>query len=93
MDLTKVKCFSCHPLGHKKCMCPNNKKPSAVKSHSALFGEALFSAAVLNNDVWISDTGATQHMTKFKDYFVKYTVFDEPKMITLGNRQTMIAHG
>ena len=67
-------------------MCPN-KRPLAVKSHSAPFGEALFSTAVLN------DTGATQQMTKFKDYFIKYTAFDEPKMITLGNKQAMIAYG
>ena len=73
-------------------MCPS-KKLSVDKSYSALFGDALLTTADLNDDVWISDTGATQHMTKSEEHFITYTAFDEPKVITLGNKQTMTAKG
>lgn len=94
VDLSKVRCFSCKEFGHKFWKCPN-KKPKPEKSTgtaAGLFGEALLTA-VPESGVWIADSGATQHMTKCKEYFMTYTAFEEPKAITLGNKRTMLAYG
>ena len=43
--------------------------------------------------VWISDTGASHHMTKSSAYFASYTSFNAPKAIIVGNQHTMLAYG
>ena len=84
-DMGKVKCYGCKEFGNFKNKCPNVKSaPSkSSASDSALFGEVLLT----------SDSGATQHMTKSKDYLVNYTSFNTPKPVTLGHKGVMMAYG
>ena len=57
-----------------------------------MFGDVLLTS-VPADGIWIADSGATQHMTKSKDYFVNYTSFNTPKPVTLGNKGVMMAYG
>ena len=92
-DTSKVKCYGCKEFGHFKNKCPNVKSaPSkSSASDSALFGEVLLTS-VPADGIWIADSGATQHMTKSKDYFVTYTSFNTPKPVTFVN-SVMMAYG
>lgn len=44
-------------------------------------------------DVWYIDSGATDHMCGHKNWFDKFEVFQVPKLIEIGNGQTMQATG
>ena len=63
-----------------------------VKKDAALLGEALVIEA-MDDDAWISDPGATHHMTKSRRLFTSYTAFDEPKPVVTGNQKVMLAYG
>ena len=56
-----------------------------------LFGEAFLPEAVDSTDVWIINTGASHYMTKTKEFFSRYSLFDELESITLGNQKPMLA--
>ncbi len=95
-DMSKIKCFKCGQLGHFQNKCQrtdSSHEQREQKKGSALFGEALLSETVNDSDIWVSDTGATYHMTKYGDYFVSYVAFDEPQPITVGNKGLMLAYG
>ncbi|XP_014285420.1 uncharacterized protein [Halyomorpha halys] len=48
----------------------------------------------LGGDQWVADTGATQHMTSSKDYFVSYQQFQSPTFcIQVGNYDLIKAYG
>ena len=64
-----------------------------MKHDSALFGEAFLSDVIDNKNVWIAVTGASYHMIKTKEYYSCYRTFDEPKPITLENKQLMLTYG
>ena len=93
-DMSKVKCYGRKEFGHVKNKCPKVKSAPAKSSAigSALFGEVLL-ISVPTDGLWIADSGATQHMTKSKDYFVNYTSFNTPKPVTLRNKGVMMAYG
>ena len=73
-----------------------NKKRSNGPSKSGAFTANevakphLFS---LNCYSWIVDSGATSHMTAYKEFMVNYSEFTEAKEIVLGNGKTTKAYG
>ena len=78
-DMTKVKCFHCHELGHFATNCPLKK--SKKKSLGGEVGEALTSqfeldfsliacmVSLMMGSVWYLDNGASFHMTSNKELF------------------------
>ena len=48
---------------------------------------------VPSSEVWLADSGATVHMTRFKNYFVEYEPFDVPKKVYIGNNDAILAYG
>ncbi len=100
-DHSKIKCYSCGNKGHFQNKCPNlkkddnDKKKDSDHSHKAeaLCGVALVMDGVSESSVWISDTGASHHMTNSTAYFSSYKMFDEPRPIIVGNQRTMLAYG
>ena len=56
-----------------------------------MFGQALITEEL--DDVWIADTGASHHMTKTREYFLSFSLYDKPKPVTIGNKSLMMAYG
>lgn len=46
-----------------------------------------------NNRLWIVDTGATDHITNNKDWFVSFECFKTPFEINIGDQSKMVALG
>ena len=92
------KCYGCGGKGHIRRNCP--KKQIGQKDFSARNGgdsDQAFISEVMNaeidNDVWVIDSGATDHITCHKDWFSTFECFVEPVTINVGNKSTMDALG
>ena len=78
-EMTKVKCFHCHKMGHFATNFPLKK--SKEKSSEGAMGEALasqfelkfslisFIVSSMMGSVWYLDNGASFHMTGDKELF------------------------
>lgn len=74
------RCFVCNEKGHRALNCPKNtNKPNAKKSfkesekkNDDLALLTALSANIINKDDWYIDSGATIHMTKWKDWLTNY---------------------
>lgn len=78
-DLSKIKCFNCHDIGHYITKCPH--KTSRKKNLGGVAGEALAShfefdftltacmAKTVMGSVWYLDSGALFHMTGCREFF------------------------
>ena len=95
-DFSKIRCYECNEFGHTKWRCPKGEKSrmlnqETVSKSSAMFGQALITEEL--DDVWIADTGASHHMTKTREYFSSFSLYDKPKPVTIGNKSLMMAYG
>lgn len=55
---------------------------------------ALIGTTDINrNDIWVIDSGATDHMSKRRDWFSTFQEFEEPVKIGMGNGTDMTAYG
>jgi hypothetical protein len=59
-DVIKVKCFSCHKIGHYASQCPNKKKSKKETQVAA----------------WIVDSGSSRHMTRMRLMFLSVSETD-----------------
>ncbi|KMQ87259.1 integrase core domain protein [Lasius niger] len=87
------KCYSC---GEKRYFCQNcPKKQKKPQDHSpkeeAFVCEAM--TAELDNDSWVVNSGATDHVTNRGDWFTSFEYFKTPAKIYIGNKTTMDALG
>ena len=91
----------CNKLGHwaKECSMKRAEGTTGKNkfNESAGFLSFVFGASADNCievDKWYCDSGATNHITANKQYFMSYTKFALPEQILLGKRGTsMLAHG
>ncbi|GFQ75380.1 retrovirus-related Pol polyprotein from transposon TNT 1-94 [Trichonephila clavata] len=83
------KCYVCRKPGHlaKDCW----KKGSKPKVEGDAFVCTV--EGVPESEVWITDSGASAHMTKHKNYFVDFTKFVSPKPVYVGNSDAIVAYG
>ncbi|XP_049800094.1 uncharacterized protein LOC126235416 [Schistocerca nitens] len=69
----------------------NNERQKEKVSENAVFTLCATGASTVNYiDVnkWYCDTGATKHITPNKQYFVLYSEFDVPEVVSLGRQGT-----
>ncbi|GFV13703.1 CCHC-type domain-containing protein [Trichonephila clavipes] len=83
------KCYVCRKPGHlaKDCW----KKESKPKVDGDAFVCTVES--VPESEMWIADSRASAHMTKYKNYFVNFTQFNSSKTVYLGNSDAILAYG
>ncbi|GFQ85283.1 retrovirus-related Pol polyprotein from transposon TNT 1-94 [Trichonephila clavata] len=83
------KCYVYRKPGHlvKNCW----KKGSKPKVEDDAFVCTV--EGVPESEVWIADSGAPDHMTKHKNYFVDFTKFVSPKPVYVGNSDAIVAYG
>lgn len=66
------RCYSCNQYGHKSTEC-NKQKPKNKTNKPSSSYAAVFVASSHYDDSWYIDSGASAHMTKTKNIFVKET--------------------
>jgi hypothetical protein len=81
--MSKVKCFACHKFGHYVGQCPNKKKKQTttsieVEEFSTKFDKEFFLIACLSSrttttNAWYIDSGASCHMTAFREHLTDLT--------------------
>jgi hypothetical protein len=92
-----VRCFKCDKLGHSHNVCPEKKKIQAdlaeikeekeeVKEYHAFY-LALASELNSNKNTWIIDSGASRHITGFKDKFESFSECTAEE-VTIGDNST-----
>ncbi|XP_050427367.1 uncharacterized protein LOC126837493 [Adelges cooleyi] len=88
-------CFWCKKLGHLKKDCKKYQKYQKdlgeAKSDSpstSLTGQAFYSESLVTDrkeNQWYLDSGATEHMTSNREWFVNYKKFRSPVEIRIGD--------
>ncbi|ODM88321.1 Copia protein [Orchesella cincta] len=70
------------PLGKQRASNSNNVESNEVTT------TAFVASAYQQCNTWISDSGASQHITGRDDWFISFTPFDHPKNISMLNNST-----
>jgi hypothetical protein len=88
------KCHNCGKVGHwvRECKAPkkpNDGKPKQTgndddKSHAFMVHSPQYRMEeTSNSDLWISDSGADQHISGKMDWFIDFEKFEIPKTVSL----------
>lgn len=88
-DKKPGKCFVCGKGSHWKKDCPERSNQSST---NALIGDSCMLAIDYENS-WFLDSGATEHMSKRREWFTNYVQLEQPHNITIGNGSKMQAVG
>ncbi|KAF2886204.1 hypothetical protein ILUMI_19969 [Ignelater luminosus] len=100
VDKTHIYCDYCKKPGHisKFCWYKKYKKNDKINKNAAFVGldfSEMNSVLVDFNDdeTWIADSGASEHISNQKKWFENYYEFDKPTEIKIGNGSVINAHG
>jgi hypothetical protein len=100
-DMSKVKCFACHKMGHYAGQCPNKKKQTAtsadVEEFSTRFKKEFsllvcLSSSATSTSVWYIDSGASRHMTYVCENFLDLIEIEDLEVV-LGDDSVVKAVG
>lgn len=92
------KCFYCQKLGHhikncrKRIVDEGRKQVNNVIDSPSLF-LATFSVNIAESHKWYLDSGATQHMTPNRDWFLNYSPLSSNERVFLGDNTSHITKG
>ncbi len=84
---TKSNCRACNLQGHWKNdpICPANKDKKSESS-------GAYAAGPLSN-LWIADSGASNHFCGDLQWFTKYEKYEVPKPVAMANNSKMLVEG
>lgn len=93
------KCHVCNKPGHWANECWHN--PKNMKNKTEEKGEGLISQLFVSEqkssdgkvDTWYFDTGASDHMSHRKEWFINYSDFDREVPIKIGDGEIIAAKG
>ncbi|UYV77006.1 hypothetical protein LAZ67_14002793 [Cordylochernes scorpioides] len=96
-------CYFCHRKGHlaKDCRYAKQKKlkdkekdETKLKLNSKL-SESLISERFneQDEDIWIGDSGATNHITRNASFYTSYKDFPTQQTVKVGSNEKLIAYG
>lgn len=92
-----MRCFKCDKIGHSHNICPGRKriqvalaeikkeKEEVEENHA--FYLALSSELNSNKNAWIINSGASRHITGFRDKFESFSEYTS-KEVTIGDNST-----
>lgn len=101
------KCYQCNRSGHWRRDCPTLKKTGETSSNHA-YGEACeaealvceafiseqdFYSAKRESDKWFMDSGASDHMSSKREWFINFIDLKVPIPIRIGNGKHIFAVG
>lgn len=95
-----VGCYFCGSKGHLKKNCPKQGERSSSRGgepagNSSIVRQAFigWSDVAAEDDCWVIDSGATDNMSRRRDWFCDYENFETPVMIRVGNGDETPAYG
>ena len=84
-DLFRIRCYTCDEKGHYARECPRNKNASHKKKGNKRSISTLTGNITHGSSDWLIDSGASKHMTGFKESFVKLSEHESPHKVKLGD--------
>ena len=91
---SNFRCYKCNGIGHLRRDCKKKKQGDSTSKNGSK--DEAFVCVALNveeKDVWIVDSGATDHVTHHDEWFVSFERFMSPVKIHIGDKSTMDAIG
>lgn len=95
-------CYNCRGKGHISRNCPKPrtfKQQKQQKSSTNSYGQAFMMQTTTSDpeydeeNTWYVDTGATDHIAKYIEYFAEYEAFSTPWKVKVGNNAYINAKG
>ena len=93
-DKREIKCYGCKGRGHILRNCPMNKNSDQRNSEQparAYSAQVVDQAnvSIYDADEWISDSGATNHMSFRKDWFINLKISENLGNVVLGSESIL----
>lgn len=90
------KCYGCGKTGHWKRDCKDKKAQPATsddRKGSAFISESLIANRQAGSGDWFLDSGASDHMTRNRDWFSDYAECEPAISVKIGNGEYIYALG
>jgi hypothetical protein len=98
-DMSRIRCYSCKKIGHYAAQCPHRHEKGKKKHHAHatdiedhkvkdeefLFVSTLTGTITQGSDIWLIDSGASKHMTRFRNSVSNLIEKDSSLQVELGD--------
>jgi hypothetical protein len=93
-----LKCYSCLEFGHISRNCPHksggkDEKPHVKQVHTATALSAAKGQKKLKHDLWVLDSGATDHMSSSREKFVTFVTHANTVEVAGGQKLESSGYG